>query len=544
MMIVQCEQCATRFRLDDAKVGEQGVKVRCSKCRFVFVVKKERQEQVTEEPDFDALLSGLGGAPSISGNQESAAPTSGADSPEQEAVPDFSPEQKQEDVPETPVTSEVPTVSRQDDWLSDFDPASLENDDAPHVGAIDSSAMHMEPAEAGTVASELPDWLDNDATVDEESSSDAHLPGSTQDTVAESQPEAVGEEVSFASEPWPETSPAFDDNADDLTSQVQFNSWESDVEPSVAMTDQAEPDVTPPEESAGEFSFESEDEQRGEEPSFAEETAEPVETGVGEMEMPPPAAGITWDMGKAEEEKDFVSAAVQRFQSQPPIATVSKDEDHTTQSEVGPPPVADMPAAQPDEELPPLSIASRRKGSSLFPAAITVVSVLFIVVLAGVGFYMLNEGPAAFNKLGIATFAKWAGLNSGEEGSITLRNTTGEFLSNKVIGDIFVVRGEAVNAYAKPRASIQVKASLYAAQKGQPIMTKTAYCGNLLTREQLTTLPFAKLETVMNNQFGDSLANLGVQPGKAIPFVIVFANVPKDAGEFGLEVVGSTVAGP
>lgn len=544
MMIVRCEQCATRFRLDDAKVGEQGVKVRCSKCRFVFVVKKERQEQVSEEPDFDALLSGLGGASSISGNQEPAVPTPGADSPDQEAAPDFSPEQQEKDVPETPDTSDMPTVSREDDWLSDVDPASRESVDTQHVGAVDSSTMQMEPAEAGTVASEMPDWFGNGATVDEEPSSGAHLSESPQDTVAEGQPEVAEEEVSFASEPWPDTAPTFDDNADDLSSQVQFNSWESDVEPSVAMTDQAEPGASPPEESAGEFSFETEDDQRGEECRSAEETAESVETDGGEVELPPPAAGITWDTGKAEEEKDFVSAAVQRFQSQPPIVTVAKDEDHTTQSEAEPPPVADVPATQPEEELPPLSIASRRKGSSLFPAAITVVSVLFIIVLAGVGFYMLNEGPAAFNKLGIATFAKWAGLNSGEEGSITLRNTTGEFLSNKVIGDIFVVRGEAVNAYAKPRASIQVKASLYAAQKGQPLMTKTAYCGNLLTREQLTTLPYAKMETVMNNQFGDSLANLGVQPGKAIPFVIVFANVPKDAGEFGLEVVGSTVAGP
>ena len=52
----------------------------------------------------------------------------------------------------------------------------------------------------------------------------------------------------------------------------------------------------------------------------------------------------------------------------------------------------------------------------------------------------------------------------------------------------------------------------------------------------------AKIETAMNNQFGDSLSNLGVQPGKGIPFVIVFANVPKDVAEFGVEIAGSTVA--
>ncbi len=47
----------------------------------------------------------------------------------------------------------------------------------------------------------------------------------------------------------------------------------------------------------------------------------------------------------------------------------------------------------------------------------------------------------------------------------------------------------------------------------------------------------------MGNQFGDSLSNLAVQPGKSIPFVVVFTNVPKEAVDFGVEVVGSTAAG-
>lgn len=543
-MIVQCEQCATRFRLDDAKVGDQGVKVRCSKCRFVFVVKKERRDQVVEEPDFDALLSGLGGTSSIPVSQEPAAPMAAADFSDRETAPDTFPGQTPEEVPETPVVSEEPTVSHEDDWLSNFAPESRESMDTPHEGEIDASDIPSETAEAEKGIAEPPGWFDTAAPDGEEMVSDAQWPGSAQETDTESQQEPAGEEISFASEPWPETAPAIDDAADDEPSEAPLHSWESDIEPSEAAMDQPEPGVVQPEEPVGEFTFEHAVDQGGGDFHSTEESAEPVAPDKDETEAAPPADEITWDIDRSEEKKDFVSAAVQRFESQSAIASGEEGKESAVQSEDAPPPVADVPAAPSEEELPPLSIASRRKGSSIFPAAITVVSVLFIIVLAGVGFYMLNEGPTAFNKLGIATFAKWAGLNSGEEGSITLRNTKGEFLNNKEIGDIFVVKGEAVNAYAKPRASIQIKASLYAAQKGQPIMTKTAYCGNLLTREQLVTLPLAKMESIMGNQFGDSLANLGVQPGKAIPFVIVFANVPREAGEFGLEVVGSTVAAP
>jgi Protein of unknown function (DUF3426) len=98
-----------------------------------------------------------------------------------------------------------------------------------------------------------------------------------------------------------------------------------------------------------------------------------------------------------------------------------------------------------------------------------------------------------------------------------------------------------VNNFGKPRASIQVKASLYG-PKGVVLLQKTAYCGNLLSREQLSTLPSVKLDAAMNNQFGDSLSNLAIQPGKAIPFVIVLTNVPKEVVEFGVEIVGSTIA--
>ena len=112
---------------------------------------------------------------------------------------------------------------------------------------------------------------------------------------------------------------------------------------------------------------------------------------------------------------------------------------------------------------------------------------------------------------------------------------------NREAGEIFVVSGEAVNNFKKPRASIQVKANVLG-PKGEILVQKTAYCGNVLSKEQLATLPMAKIEEAMGSPFGDSLANLGVQPGKSIPFVIVFHGVQKNAAEFSTEVVGSTVA--
>jgi len=198
-----------------------------------------------------------------------------------------------------------------------------------------------------------------------------------------------------------------------------------------------------------------------------------------------------------------------------------------------------------EEELPPLSIASRRKGRSALTVTIVAISVVVVVALSAAGLYLLQSGPAAlekFDKLGIGFVAKWFGMESPEEGRITIRKPLAAFHQNPQAGELFVVTGEAVNSYRKARASIQVKVSLFD-KDGKVLLQKTAYCGNRLSNEQLGTLPMEKIESIMNNQFGDSLSNLGVKPGQPIGFVVALANVPKEAVDFGVEVVGSTVAG-
>ncbi|WP_224981873.1 DUF3426 domain-containing protein [Geomonas agri] len=197
-----------------------------------------------------------------------------------------------------------------------------------------------------------------------------------------------------------------------------------------------------------------------------------------------------------------------------------------------------------EEELPPLSISSRRKGRSVLTIAIVAICVVVVLALSGAGLYLLQKGPEAMKKLdqyGIGFVAKWFGMEVPEEGRITIKNALASFHQNKEAGELFVVNGEVVNSYRKARASIQIKVSIFD-KAGKVLLQKTAYCGNRLSSEQLGTLPMAKIESIMNNQFGDSLSNLGVKPDQSIGFVVAIANVPKEAADFGVEVVGSTVA--
>jgi predicted Zn finger-like uncharacterized protein len=45
-VIVTCEQCGTQFQLDDAKVPEDGIRVRCSRCKHAFFVESPQRPDV------------------------------------------------------------------------------------------------------------------------------------------------------------------------------------------------------------------------------------------------------------------------------------------------------------------------------------------------------------------------------------------------------------------------------------------------------------------------------------------------------------------
>ncbi len=63
-MIVTCEQCTTQFQLEDSRVPDAGVRVRCSRCKHAFVVKKPTsagdpvdravEQAVDDAPEADA----------------------------------------------------------------------------------------------------------------------------------------------------------------------------------------------------------------------------------------------------------------------------------------------------------------------------------------------------------------------------------------------------------------------------------------------------------------------------------------------------------
>ncbi|GFO57459.1 hypothetical protein GMSM_44660 [Geomonas sp. Red276] len=657
-MILECDQCHTKFRLDDSKLKPGGVKVRCSKCRHVFVAGAEAETR-QEESDFDALLSGLGAptppkpsAPEEEGfgfEPQAAPQAPPAPEPPQPApsapATDFSdlasfdftaepaaeapkaPEApapqgefeyfdfaaSTEPAPEPPKASAAPAEFEDFDFAASTEPAP-EPPKAPaasaEFGEFDFDAASepaAEPSQAPAAPSEFEDF---DFAPSEE-------PPSLEEAPAAAPSLEFGEfafpEEPAAGEPPPQqgapAAPAPSDEGfefEDFTINPEasvapitpaaggpeFGEFEFSEEPLAASKEAAaeqpfgefsfgEELVPPASQPAtaqpasavvspeaplefGEFSFGEEPPPLGEAPSPApteefgslsfstpepeapkapEEPAPAKEEffGIGSLSLPAEDKGPA---PAAAPEPSFAGIAAEEPAPQEatkPFGKSSLDFSFGAKPSAG---IAAPAAEEGGEELPPLSITSRRKGRSWFTASVVTVAVLVILALTGAGLYLLQSGPAALQKLdkvGLGFVGKWFGVEAPEEGRIVINKPLASFVANKEAGELFVVNGDAVNNFKKPRASIRVKVSVFDS-KGAVVAQKTAFCGNKLSKEQLESLPMVKLDAAMNNQFGDSLSNMGVKPGKSIPFVVAIPNVPKDAVDFAVESIGSTVA--
>lgn len=509
-MIVQCEQCRTKFRLDDEKVTDRGVKVRCAKCRHVFTVKKEAE--VTESEVASAAPAVA--APTVEDVWATGLPAadetvrmSAAVSPDP-VVPGFAPEPEvafdfgaapfDSPAPETAApaaglsagsveTSSGGTEFGEISFASEPAPAPVQGSDPFDLGQTDAAggldfgdlSFANEPA-----AAQAPDFGEMTMV----------MPPKKQEPVP-----SPDFEPGFAAAPAPAEPPAMDNPFD-------FGVLEAaSVEPAAAPPAEAAPAA--PETSAVPPEFDFPDAGLDDVPF---QPAQPVE--------PPPVPEDNFGM----QDIDFGAAIGSQEHASAPAVQAAVE------------PAITFDTAPAPQEAPPLSITSRRRQGSLLSVLLGILGLLVVGVGGFFGYSHLTNGDSPFK-----FFDK--PVAPVEEGKIAVQKIQAFYLEKTAAGELLVISGEAVNRFTKPRAALQLKGSVFAPD-GAALVSKVAYAGNQLSREQLSTMPLDKIEAAMSNQFGDSLANLEVQPGKAIFFTIVIVNPPKEGREFGVEAVGSTVA--
>ncbi|MEZ4526887.1 MAG: DUF3426 domain-containing protein [Desulfobacterales bacterium] len=121
-------------------------------------------------------------------------------------------------------------------------------------------------------------------------------------------------------------------------------------------------------------------------------------------------------------------------------------------------------------------------------------------------------------------------------------STSERFVENSGSGYLLVLSGKVKNEFSRNRSFVRVKGTLYGANKKMLGKPAVAYCGNILTDEELATLDIKEIQKRLSDRNGKDNANVNLTPGKVIPYMVVFSDVPDDVEEFAVEVAGSEPA--
>jgi predicted Zn finger-like uncharacterized protein len=118
-------------------------------------------------------------------------------------------------------------------------------------------------------------------------------------------------------------------------------------------------------------------------------------------------------------------------------------------------------------------------------------------------------------------------------------SVSAEFIENAGVGRLCVIKGQVRNNYDHPRSFIRITGKLYDPKKNVVKMV-TVFAGNVLSKEELAGQSFGAISALLKNKTGANNLNVGVKPGAAIPFMVVFDGLPESLDEYSVEVAGSS----
>lgn len=113
-----------------------------------------------------------------------------------------------------------------------------------------------------------------------------------------------------------------------------------------------------------------------------------------------------------------------------------------------------------------------------------------------------------------------------------------ETFAGETSGDLFIIKGKIINNYPQPRSHILVKATIID-DKNNPVAEKSAYAGNTFTENELSDISLEEIDRKLNIREGENRANVNVAPMEAVPFMIIFNNLPESMSMYDLETVSS-----
>jgi predicted Zn finger-like uncharacterized protein len=175
---------------------------------------------------------------------------------------------------------------------------------------------------------------------------------------------------------------------------------------------------------------------------------------------------------------------------------------------------------------------SPRPRSSAGPA---VAAALAVLLAAGGYLGLTMSGRRTLEGAVPGVAALWGGKPAATAApKYDLRNVIGYYESGGASPRILVIKGQVANLSTVEKSGIRVHAVLLD-NTDAVLMQQVVYAGNVLTGEAIRKGTRDTLSKTLGNRFGEGLANMHVAPGKAIPFMVVFFDAPVNMDSYKLE---------
>jgi predicted Zn finger-like uncharacterized protein len=528
-MIITCEECSTRFNLDESMITAGGSKVRCSLCKHIFTVFPQDPASVAPEPE-EKLSFDLS-----------------------EEAPELKP-------------FELETDMEADDSELDFQETSFEIDDLDFD--TNDTGLEMEAPEKDSTDIEInfdPESYDHETDVNIEFEEDELT---FEDTDIEfDDPDEVM--------PPPKDQEGLDDfDSYEYTSldQDALTLEEDELEADLSFDDDPDADLvfeeTGPEQDLSLLELEPSDDQHMTFPDLTMETKNP--------EISPKEAGLTLDLdnglgGLDLEEGPEASGETHEENIEPEDAFSSYDQvlDQDTEPEenfqdpddITPYDITGDEPIEKDEMLPGSSLIEtqteqgttsdhpelhpgrprKRKKRSGMGGPVMLLILLFILVAgAYIASMTLGYKIPYLSDIKIPIIEKYFKKEMPQKPALkpipNEGSVNGRFISNDTAGELFIITGQIENPSTIPYSYLQVMGTLITKGKVKA-KTLTTFCGNIISEEMLKTGNILDITKQLTTREGAHNSNVNVKPGGFVSFMIVFSDLPDNLENFTVEVV-------
>jgi len=526
-MIIICKKCNANFNLDESLLKPTGSKVRCSKCKEVFVAYPPKVSEEIEAPLEMEL-----------------------DVEDQKVTEDLEVDKKETTEPDELDFSDMDTLIDEEEPSEDISDADTEDLDLDLDLDIEPETEKAKEDLEVKADQEEPDELDlsdlENLLDEEEVASEITVDETVEDLDLKIEPE-----TDVPMKKMPPSAEAEDLDELDL----------SDLEEILDLDEPAADEESVPDDIVLELDMESEPElekaaDAGEVEDFEEvdlseiekmlevegepdATEEPIEKELElelEVEETPADTAVPEDSSQVEvyelDEAEAVEAAATEEMEPEFEVGESEEEDQIEEDVVEEEPLIEKAALAPKKRV-----------------SKPLVVMLILVLLAGGSYgtyvlldYMNIEVPFISKIPIISDYFKPKVSDPTGTLKIDTLDVNSKFLLNVKEGKLFVITGRVKNGYSDARRFIKINGKLY--KKGKVLaQTETAFCGNVLSDIELSNMELDAIKKRLSNRAGDNKSNMQVKPGAELPFMIIFSNLPEDLEEFSIEVASSTPAG-